>query len=158
MKVAFYIAKHGNFMDKLIAWWTAPLSKKFNNEFLELPSHVELVLSYQRQKSQDGTPISYCFSSSQRDGGVRHTYINLANGHWLVKDLQEFDNYEATMIAERIRDLKGKGYDWLGILFTFIYPFRAQDQNKWWCSEAVAYVIGEDKYHIHPLDLCRLYE
>ena len=44
----------------------------------------------------------------------------------------------------------GKGYDLKAILFTELFKFGKQNDNKWYCSELCAYLHGAKKFRISP--------
>ena len=129
MKVAFYIAKHGDWFDKAIAFWT---QSKY--------SHVELVLDNK----------NLCYSASNRSNSVRLAHLDLS--HFDVFEIDEtmvkFDD-----VYKRIDTTIGKKYDWVGIFFHQFLPFKTQDKKKFWCSEAVGYVLGIHGYQLNPQEL-----
>lgn len=115
MKVAFYKAKSGDWLDRLISIAT-----------LGPYSHCELVFS-------DGM----CFSSSPRDGGTRLKLINFKPDHW---DFVEFDiDYKTERGVYRFcKACVGIDYDWWGVLC----PFGVlQDEDKWYCSEIITSIM-----------------
>lgn len=129
MRVAFYLAEHGDWFDKAIAIWTR---SKY--------SHVELVLG--------GT---MCISASSRQGRVRTEDIDIYGGHW---EVVEFDiEIPPAELQRRIDRVLGAGYDWLGIFFYKFLPFRTQDRKKYWCSEVVAYLLGIEDDKLSPQEL-----
>ena len=122
IQVAFYKGRKRVF-NRLVSWW------------LRGPySHCELVL----QTSPDG--VSLCASASFMDGGVRVKNIVLDPEHW---DLVMVEGSPATAwqwAASHEED----GYDLLGLL-GFVWRRQADDQSKWFCSEAVAAMLGLPK-------------
>ncbi len=112
MRIAFYQARFGNWLDTLISWWTrGPFS------------HAEIVFS-------DGKS----FSSSIRDKGVRTITIK-DETHWTF-----FELHLSTEAEQKIRVFcegeLGKEYDLLGTL-GFILPTFRPEKKKWFCSEFV---------------------
>jgi uncharacterized protein YycO len=105
-------------------------------------SHAELVI--------DGK----CWSSSERDNGVRGKVINLDSGHWDVYPVAwQFDDPDKALTW--FLDHDGAHYDWLGIL-RFVLPFVKQKDNEYFCSEAIAAALGvTDTYKLTPKDLLR---
>lgn len=92
-------------------------------------SHTEICI--------DGT----CYSSSVRDKGVRSKVIDLNSGKWDLIDItSQVDKDKA---LEVFNANKGKKYDWLGAL-GFGLPFLIQDQNKEYCFEINAKMLGLD--------------
>lgn len=126
MKLAFYRAE-GNYFDKLIRWWT---KSKY--------SHVEIAYG------------SEWYSSSYRDNGVRVKTMNTPNPNsW---DYVEVDVDEDILEAV-FREHKGKGYDWLGILFTQWIPLNIHQKSKCYCSEFCAEVLQLGNTGVSPKEL-----
>lgn len=123
MKIAFYIAKKGRLLDKLIAWWTRPDWWRFweSGKF----SHTELVFS-------DG----WCFSASPREGSCRWKKIKFDESKWVFIELDKI--YDETEIALRCSEENGKSYDYVGIFWSFIIPIGYETKRKWFCSEIAA--------------------
>lgn len=86
-------------------------------------SHAELVI--------DGV----CWSSSARDGGVRHKAIDLQSGRWDVVDLYLPREREAHALAW-FELHQGQGYDYLNI-GRYVLPLLGQARNRWVCFEAI---------------------
>lgn len=132
--LAFYKAE-GELLDQLIRWWTrGPYS------------HVEIVV---------GDPIGEVtiLSSSPRDGGVRQRRITIDPDHWdlLMVDAEEL-SATALVLSQR-----GRGYDWLGIIFNFVLPLRWQSRRRWFCSEICGAALGLPEPHLfHPNSLFQL--
>ena len=120
MHVAFYKAP-GTLTDKLIRRW------------LRGPySHCELVFEL-----VDNGP-SLCISSSPRDGGVRSKRIILDAESWDIVPVPDADIAAAwAWAAEHIQE----GYDYMGITGFILRP-ESGEQDKWFCSEAVAAMLG----------------
>lgn len=117
MKLAFYKAK-GNFFDMLIRVWTR---SKY--------SHCELLI--------DGES----YSSSPRDGGARILIDpNFKNENWDFVEVSGDVEYALEVFNKH----KGKGYDWLGILFCQIIPLDIHDSKRVWCSEICAAMLKLD--------------
>ena len=102
-------------------------------------SHAELVI--------DGK----CYSSSNRDGGVRSKWINLNSGHWGVIDLPD---WFAEPALEWFASHEGARYDWPGV-FGFVLPIP-HARSRYFCFEAVGEMLGMDK--THKLDANDLYD
>ena len=147
MELWFYKAVDGDWLDKLIGWWTGgPYS------------HVELVFS-------DGT----AFSSSPRDGGVRFKKIE-PSSHWVVVDLKAplremiTQNYQrafkpgfnqwddvASLYEGYIREWceaqVGKKYDWKAIVGHFFAERDFEDRRAWYCSEVI--LAAMKRHHLY---------
>ena len=130
MKVAFYKGKKRLF-NRLVCYW-------LRGDY----SHCELVL----QTSPDG--VSLCASSSYLDGGVRTKTMVLDPDHW---DVVEVDRSAIPEIWLRVH--KGDRYDVLGLL-GFVWRRQTGNQRKWFCSEAVAAMLGfPEPWRFDPMTL-----
>lgn len=136
MKLAFYKASSGNWLDKAINLFTG----------LYGYSHVELVFS-------DGM----CFSCSPRENETRFKKIDLDDDKWVVVDVECSDTKEE-LIREQAEKLVGKKYDWWGIFFYFVIPLKKQSDGKWWCSEICAYLLKWIIFRVHPNRMAKGYE
>lgn len=93
-------------------------------------SHCELVFS-------DGLSASASFI----DKGVRFKtidYFSKSSKDWVIVDLPEFDEQKA---KQWFLDHEGHKYDLLGNL-RFIFGWVREDDNKWFCSEALMAALG----------------
>lgn len=136
LKIAFYIAEHGNITDKIISILT--LSKY---------SHCEIIFD-------DGEWAS----SSPRDGGVRFKVIEPDPTHWDIftlsnwnSDVQQQSYYEKFARHWFILNL-GKAYDWLGAIGSAL-NIDLSSKNKKFCSQVCAAVIGLEHTNITPGNL-----
>ena len=110
-RVAFYIAKNGNIIDKLIAWYT-------NSKY----SHVELVCG------------GDWYSTSPRDLKVRKQQLIPKEGHWEFIDI----DIDLIYLEEFFFLTKGRKYDWLGIFLSQFMPLKIHSERRYFCSEWVA--------------------
>lgn len=121
MKVAFYKARRTLF-DTIVRLWTrAPYS------------HCELVLNHVAGDEYT------CVSSSFRDGGVRIKVITLEPDRWDIVDVP-FDVHPQEPYAWVFRH-RDEGYDAWGLLGFVFRPIQGEPQS-WFCSEAVADILG----------------
>lgn len=125
MKIAFYIAKNGTWLDKLIA---AVTFSKY--------SHCELVFS----DGQFG-------SASTRDNGVRLAYIKLTD-HWNIFDVRNQDGSEITLEQEKkihywflLND--HQKYDWPGAIMS-LFGVNWTSSDKKFCSYVCGSHLGLD--------------
>lgn len=114
-RLAFYIAKNGNFVDKAIAWWT-------NSKY----SHVELIC------------CNEWYSTSPRDLRVRKKLIQPTEGHWDYLDV----SIDPLYLDEFFSLTQGRKYDWTGIWFTQFLPIGWHRKSRYFCSEWCAMVLG----------------
>lgn len=119
MQVAFYKSRKRLF-NRLVSWWlVGPYS------------HCELILH------ADANGYSTCASASYMDGGVRVKTMRLDPEHWDIVDVP--DSYlSAKQWLYRHEDDR---YDILGLL-GFVWRRQSGEQDKWFCSEAVAAMLG----------------
>lgn len=93
-----------------------------------------------------------CYSSSIRDGGVRMKVMPLPDDKW---DLIPLETVPASHLEEVWRAARDKKYDWMGAIGT-VLKIR-QSENKWFCSEFCASVMGiDDGWRFSPNDLAAL--
>jgi uncharacterized protein YycO len=113
IRIAFFRAKYGGIVDKLIGCFS-------RGEY----SHAEVVFA-------DGRS----WSSSFQDGGVRFKDISYSHPErWNDITFVISDNVNAKLL-EFCEANVGKKYDWLGVL-AFIIPVK-QSHNRLFCSEAI---------------------
>lgn len=126
-KLAFYVAKNGNWVDKLIGWYT-------KSQY----SHVELIHN------------GYWYSTSPRDLEVRRKTIRGTEGHWVYKDVE----IDLLFLEDFFFLTKGSKYDWLGIFLSQFLPLNTHSMNRYFCSEWVATVLKIPSPHLYsPQDL-----
>lgn len=110
VEIAFYKAENGKFFEKLMAWVQG---SKF--------SHVEIVID------------NFCYSSSQRDGGVRQKVINLHNGKWELFDMDIPFSHKGVRFFQLTNKYK---YDWFGAILNLVFKLnRNVSPNRFYCSE-----------------------
>lgn len=130
-KVAFYKGKD-SWIDRFIAWYC-------RGEY----SHCELVMTM----LDDSKGV--CLSSSMQDGGVRIKAINFNPDHWdLVTVSVDLDR-----LNRWIQENLGMKYDRRG-LFGFVLRRIPEKKKRWYCSEAVADIMGlGDPWRFDPCSL-----
>ena len=118
IKIHFYKARNGKIRDKIVG-------------LVSIFSHVELEIN------------GVCYSSSNRDKGVRSKVIDTSNAQkWLSFDLKkDIDENICLLYFESVR---GQKYDWLNILLTQLIKLDIQSDNKQICSEFVANCLQLD--------------
>lgn len=123
-------APHATMWDKLICLVT-------NSKY----SHVEI--------SFENIDESYkCWSSSNRDGGIRTKWIQIDKESWdifpIVSEINE----------EWFLQHKSEKYDYIGLLGTLTNTDWFSSSTKWFCSECIAEVLGlKDSWKYSPEDL-----
>ncbi len=130
MQVAFYKGRTRLF-NRLVSWW------------LKGPySHVELVTA----TYSDG--VSACASASFMDGGVRVKHMVLNPDHWDLVDVPHTpEAWDWVMAHENER------YDLLGLM-GFVWRRQTGGKRKWFCSEAVADMLGfPESWRFDPMNL-----
>ena len=128
--------------DRLISKWT-------QSPYV----HVELIIG------------NKWISSSTSYGGVKIQELRPLRDSWDYVQVQVQGNY-FNNVMNFIESQDGKKYDWAGIIWgQFFNITRAQNQNKWFCSELVAEILrrfGNPKILEYPAsyspgDLYRIY-
>jgi len=145
-------------------------------------SHEELVFSYQLLKlylERGASTLNQiphdllqtvlslhkglCFSSSERDGGVRFKLTSEVTEknphHWDLLDVTNSLNTALKMLTFCI-DQNGKKYDWPAII-GFKISYVKQNPDKWYCTEICDRAkqlagIWPDFYLSHPSESYRL--
>ena len=125
MKIHFYKAKKGNVKDKLIGLFS-------------VFSHVELEIN------------NICYSSSNRDGGIRSKKIDTSNSQkWVTFDFKGYVDVNSCL--EYFYSVERQEYDWKNIFLTQLIKLNIQSDNKQICSEFVANCLGlENGYKYSP--------
>lgn len=118
MYLAMYKGPADGLWNKLFHWAVCTFTRSKY-------SHCELVIN------------GMCWSSSNRDGGVRGKRIDLTSGKWDLYPIQA----DERAAVEWFRFHKGAKYDWMGVL-RFVLPFIPKQRKRWFCSEAIAAAIG----------------
>ena len=131
MQLAFYKAKHGTLVDKIIA-------KVTDSEY----SHVEIVFS---------NGISY--SASPRDKGVRFKEIDMETGKW---DLYKIDRqFDEELLKIHLKKFEGQPYDVLGAIGSgFGIPLYSP--HKKFCSLIMAWIFCLEDINQNPESLRRI--
>ena len=121
MKIHFYKAKEGKIGDKVVG-------------LVSVFSHVELEIN------------GVCYSSSNRDYGVRSKIIDTSNKQkWVSFELKK--DIDINNCLSYFESVKGQKYDWLNILLTQLIKLDIQSDNKQICSEFVANCLGLENAH-----------
>ena len=121
MKIHFYKARNGKIGDKIVG-------------IVSVFSHVELEIN------------GVCYSSSNRDYGVRSKIIDTSNKQkWVSFDLKK--DIEVNRCLLYFESVRGQKYDWLNILLTQLIKLDIQSDNKQICSEFVANCLGLENAH-----------
>ena len=121
VRIHFYKARAGKIGDKVVG-----IASVF--------SHVELEIN------------GVCYSSSNRDKGVRSKVIDTSNAQkWLSFDLKK--DIDENICLGYFKSVEGQQYDWLNIFFSQIIKLNIQSRNKQICSEFVANCLGLENAH-----------
>lgn len=108
----------------------------------------------------DRTPYSHCevvfrdecYSSSNRDKGVRKKSIDLTSGNWDIVDVSHKRINELDFL-EFFNQTESHSYDYFGLLWHVSRLFRSS-KNAWVCSEWCAESLGLAGTHkLTPKDL-----
>lgn len=131
------------FINKAIAWKTAPVSEMFNfridNRSLS-GKWVDNGYSHTEIKFSDGV----CISASQYENAVRKKNIKATEPHWETIKLSVTDE-EEKIVREWMESKVGSEYDYLGIV-GFIFTNVDDDNGKWFCSEITFEALQQINY------------
>ncbi len=94
-----------------------------------------------------------CYSSSPRDGGVRHKIMDLPNERW---DLQQIHGLKQRDIVAYFNQTQGAKYDWLGAIGVIVGC--PDDKSKFFCSEWCYNLLfdSQEGWRFSPVDLATL--
>jgi hypothetical protein len=130
MVIAFYKGRSRLF-NRLVSWYCRGRY-----------SHCELII--------DDSPMgTLCASSSFMDGGVRMKVIKLDPERWDKVSVGGDSDYAMAWLTAHL----GCGYDVRGLL-GFVWRRGRDSRTKWFCSEAVAAMLGiPDPWRFDPCSL-----
>lgn len=118
--IAFYKGE-GDILNKIVRWWT-------KSQY----SHAELILNDRE------TWISISPKFLSKIEASKKFFANPA--HWDYTTLTvDPDQYQT--ILDFYTETEGSGYDWIGMLLSQFLPFRIKTENRWYCSEWIAYAL-----------------
>lgn len=146
IRLAFYKAQWGKWTDLVISGWTW-----IWNPFTKPYSHVEIGFVIQDQ-------WMYFSSCARKNQGTRWISADKLFKHSERWDIEEivFSEERIEMMIKRAKDISGKKYDWLGIMGFATLTGRLNSKNRWYCSEAIWYVLmGIWRRRISPRRLSR---
>lgn len=129
IKLAFFKAKYGGLFAKLIKLRTGGEH-----------SHVELIFpQYKIYDEIAKRELSLCFSSYEKEGGVRFKFIYLNPEKWDIVpiDIPDTSLDKLLSFAASLADAK---YDWFGIV-KFVLPHLPEKPGRFFCSEVIVYVL-----------------
>ena len=118
--IAFYKGE-GDILNKIVSWWT---KSKY--------SHAELILDDRE------TWISISPKFLSKIESAKKFFASPAE--WDFTTL-EVDQEQYQTILDFFEETKGSGYDWIGMLLSQFLPFRIKTENRWYCSEWIAYAL-----------------
>jgi hypothetical protein len=147
--VAGHKGDKGTFKEKalseFIKWRT--YDRRLNTQF----SHTELIFP-----KWVLTDDKNCFSSRGMDkpDGVSFKKINFSHAdRWETIPIV-MGKEEIKASYELAQAMEGLGYDFRGVVsYWGIVKRKIEDPNKWWCSEACAFVTRFRPYHLSPNEL-----
>ncbi len=118
-------------LSRIIAWWQ-------RND----ASHCEVVIETIGDAYR-------CASSSWVDGGVRIMVNSLPASKWRLYEIDRDIELARAWLVEH----KGCGYDYLGLFGFVIRPLKGWS-GRWFCSEAVAAMLGlPDPWRFNVADI-----
>ena len=120
IKVAFYKGR-GDLFNKIVRWWTkSPYS------------HVELILP------DDVTWIRIGPFSSSKLCAIKKEKWDPKNWDFVTLKVTQ---PQLETIKEFFERTKGCKYDWWGMIFSHLIPFKIKQRGKWYCSEWIAHAL-----------------
>ena len=122
-----------------IAQWWNPIDRFLSSVLRSKYIHSELIM-----------PDKGCFSSRGRTKdtnprvpkGVYLANVNFKKGKWIKTEFQ-VSKKQLDVILLRMICILNKKYDIAGAVFTCGLNIPIDKKSKFWCSEAVAYVLQE---------------
>lgn len=148
--LALYKGNGGDLYDRLSDWLIRKVTK---GQY----SHCEIAVEKFEFFSGDYYPDIHfdCYTSSPRDGGVRHKVINLHDGKW---DLIELPHITEARVQRYFALTKGKPYDWWGALGIAFGTKHRRD--KFFCSEWCFNLINqsEEGWRFSPNQLAEIFK
>ena len=117
--IAFYKG-HGDILNKIVRWWT-------NSKY----SHAELILD------DCETWISISPKLLSKIEASKKFFASPADWDFITLDVDS-EQYQTIL---DFYETKGSGYDWIGMLLSQFLPFRIKTENRWYCSEWIAYAL-----------------
>ena len=125
MKIAFL--KGTGIIDKMIKLWTW---SKY--------SHCEMIFS---DDTTIGTSLAFPFTVSISTKVYDPKF-------WDIVEVNV--TYEEELIMKQFAlEQIGKKYDWCGIFFSIVFPFKRDTSNRWFCSELCTAIFQK----IHRLSM-----
>lgn len=94
-------------------------------------------------------PNGLCYSSSFRDGGVRHKYVDVRSGRWVLYTVPA-TQAEIDAHYQWFFDHRDDKYD-VASLAGFVLPWRVSDSKRVFCTECHAACRGLEEPRLwHP--------
>jgi len=143
MRVWFYVGG-GSWIDKVIQWWTADWKQKWNGEWRNVPSHVELEV--------DG----FLWSASTRyPYWYRKRKVQWNVKSWRIYQLDTSEE-EERRVKEKAESMLGMKYDWLNIFGGDVLKLNVENPKRITCDESVAILLKETRYGAGLKDLAKM--
>jgi hypothetical protein len=118
--IAFYKGE-GDILNKIVRWWT-------NSKY----SHAEMILDDQE------TWISISPKLLSKIDSTRRFFASHTEWDFIPLEVTE-EQYKT--ILDFFNETRGSKYDWFGMLLSQFLPFRIKTENRWYCSEWIAYAL-----------------
>jgi len=120
ISIAFYKG-YGDILNKIVRKWTKSIY-----------SHAELILN----DNETWVSISPKIGSKISENKV--PYVDVDDWDVITLNINE-EQYQT--ILDFYAETKGKKYDWVGMLLSQFLPLRIKTENRWYCSEWIAYAL-----------------
>jgi len=136
------VTKWYNLLDMVLAY---VLKSKYIHSELYFPDKKN---KKQRSFSSRGRTKNM----TPRFKGVNFAHVNYKKGKWVWNEIL-VSYYSYNDIMHRCYNIVGKGYDIAGAVGNCGFGLPIDDREKFWCSEAIAYVLGLKYDNLTPREL-----
>lgn len=128
LKIAFYKATYGDWLDKTIAFFS-------NGPY----SHVEMIfennLSFSSSPRKNGIDFRTAEFKDSGETSKANSEITFITERWTFIDVTVNDTQYNT-IWDFCEEQVGKKYDWFGAVYS-VLPIIPGSSNRWYCSEVI---------------------
>lgn len=136
-----------------IAKWYNPIDAFLAYVLKSKYIHSELYLIGRKSKKQRSfSSRGRTKNMTPRFKGVNFAHVNYKKGKWVWNEIS-ITTVEYYEIINRCNLILGKGYDIAGAIGNCGFGLPIDDREKFWCSEAIAYVLGLKYDNLTPREL-----
>jgi len=136
-----------------VAKWYNPLDVVLAYVLKSKYIHSELYFPDKKNKKQSSfSSRGRTKNMTPRFKGANFAHVNYKKGKW-VWDKISINSAEYQEIIAMCYDIVGKGYDTAGAVGNCGFNLPIDNRKKFWCSEAIAYVLGMKHDNLTPSEL-----